>query len=145
MTLKISAVHKTDNHYPKFYNIMKYITLLLICFTTQFILAQDADSYAKTMATFQTHYNTQNVDAIFDMYTTDLQAEMTKEGVTGFVKGCFGRFGRLKSMTPMKTEENVYSYNAGFEKSNLEIQVQINKEGKISTIQFHPIPASAEE
>ncbi len=124
---------------------MKYVILLLICFTTQFILAQDAESYAKTMATFQTNYNAQNVDAIFDMYTTDLQEEMTKEGVVGFVKGCFDRFGSLKSITPMQTEEGVHSFTGAFEKSNLEIQIQITKDGKISTIQFHPIQVPVQE
>ncbi len=116
-----------------------YIILLLVCFSTQLTIGQNVETYENILQSFQDNYNKQDVDAIFNMYATELQEEMTKEGVTGFVKGCYEQFGSLKSLTFIQTEEGVVSYMAKFDKSNLEIQLQVDNDRKISTIQFHPI------
>ncbi len=118
---------------------MKYIVLLLICFTTQSILSQDATAYENAVKKFQENFNTQNINAIFDMYTTDMQEAMTKDGVSSFVKGCYEQFGNLKKMTFVETEEGVNTYTAEFDKTNLAMDLQLNSDGKITTIQFQEL------
>ncbi|MDY8138246.1 DUF3887 domain-containing protein [Aquimarina sp. 2201CG5-10] len=115
---------------------MKYLILLLAFAISQPLLAQDAESYEKTIKTFQENFNAQNTDAIFAQYTTELQEEMTKEGVAGFVKGCYNKFGNLKTFSFIETAEGIYSYLVEFEKGTLAMDIKISKEGKISTIQL---------
>lgn len=115
---------------------MKYIVLLLICFTTQSILSQDSAAYENATKKFQENFNAQNIDAIFDMYTTEMQETMTKDGVSDFVKGCYGQFGNLKKMTFVETAEGVNTYTAEFDKTNLTMDLQLSNDGKISSIQF---------
>ncbi len=115
---------------------MKHIILLLICITTLPVLAQDNAMYEKTTKVFQEHFNSQNVEAIFDLYTSETKEIMTKEGVTRFVNGCYEQFGNLKSLTFIETSAEVNSYTARFEKTSLIMELQLNTEGKISTLQF---------
>lgn len=115
---------------------MKHIVLLLICFSTQYILAQDATMYENTTKAFQENFNAQNVDAIFKLYTTEMQETMTKEGVKRFVNGCHDQFGNLKNLTFIQTSESINSYTAEFEKTSLVMELLLNSDGKIVTIQF---------
>ncbi|WP_103071437.1 DUF3887 domain-containing protein [Aquimarina sediminis] len=118
---------------------MKYIVLLLVFFTTQFVLAQDASTYENATKAFQKQFNAQDTDAIFDMYTTEMQETMTKEGVARFVKGCYKQFGNLNDITFIETAEGVNSYTAVFDKANLGMDLQLDANGKISTIQFQEL------
>ncbi|TSE09537.1 DUF3887 domain-containing protein [Aquimarina algiphila] len=115
---------------------MKYIVLLIICFSTQHILAQDATAYENTIKAFQENFNAQNVDAIFALYTPEMQETMTKEGVKRFVNGCHEQFGNLKKLTFIQTAENINSYTAEFEKISLVMELLLSPNGKIATIQF---------
>ncbi len=118
-------------------NDMRYIVLLLICFSSQSILSQDIDTmYKKVTQAFQESFNAQDVDTVFDLYTPDLQEAMTKEGVTRFIKGCHEQFGNLKNLTFIETAEGVNSYTAEFDKISLIMELQLSEDGKISTIQF---------
>ncbi len=117
-------------------NVMKYILLFLICFTAQSILSQDEIAYKTAIRAFQENFNVQNVNAVFNLYTSEMQEAMTKEGVKRFVNGCYEQFGKLKSLTFIETTEGVNSYMAEFEKINLTMELQLNENGKISTIQF---------
>lgn len=114
---------------------MKYIYLLLICVITSSTFAQSAD-YEKVTKSFQDNFNSQNVDAIFNLYTSEMQEAMTKEGVARFVNGCFEQFGSLKSLTFIETAEGINSYTADFDKISLVMELQLSSDGKISTIQF---------
>ncbi len=84
---------------------MKYIVLLITCFTVQCGLSQDVSTYEITIKTFRENFNAQNVDAIFDMYTSEMQENMTKEGVSRFINGCYGQFGSIKNITFVETAE----------------------------------------
>ncbi len=115
---------------------MNYLFLLFVCSITLSVSAQDASLYEKTTKAFQENFNAQNVDAIFDLYTQEMQEAMTKEGVTRFVKGCYEQFGNLKSLTFVETTEGINSYTAAFDKISLVMELQLDTVGKISTIQF---------
>ena len=117
---------------------MKY-TILLLFFATQSILSQHTVAYENAIKKFQENFNTQNVDAIFDMYITDMQETMTKDGVSVFVKGCYEQFGNLKKITFVETAEGVNTYTAEFDKTNLAMDLQLSNDGKISTIQFQEL------
>lgn len=118
---------------------MKYIILLLTCFTIQYGLAQDASTYESTTKTFLEYFNTQDVNAIFDMYTSEMQESMTKERVSNFINGCYGQFGSIKNITFIETAEGIYSYEVAFDKAVLAMDLQLNADGKISTIQFQEL------
>ncbi len=115
---------------------MKHVFLLLICFTTQSILAQHSAAYEKITKAFQQHFNAQNIDAVFELYTSEMQETMTKEGVSRFVKGCHDQFGNLKKLTFIETTEGINSYTTEFDKTSLVMELQLSADGKISTIQF---------
>ncbi|TPN82130.1 DUF3887 domain-containing protein [Aquimarina algicola] len=115
---------------------MKHIILLFVCFTTNIILAQDKAAYDNAVKTFQENFNAQNVDAIFDLYTTEMQENMTKEGVTRFVTGCYKQFGSLKSFEFIETTEGISSYTANFDKISLVMELLLSPDNKIATIQF---------
>lgn len=115
---------------------MKKVFFILICFTIQHIAAQESELYKKTAATFQENFNAQQIDAIFDMYTSEMQEAMTKEGVSRFVNGCFEQFGSLTNLAYIETAEGIHSYTATFEKISLVMDLQLSENGKISTIQF---------
>jgi hypothetical protein len=118
---------------------MKYTTLLLICFTTQSILAQDASMYQNVTKKFQENFNAQDINAVFNMYTSDLQKSTTKEGVSRFINGCHEQFGNIKNITFTETIERVYSYKVEFDKTILAMDLQLSNDGKISTIQLQEL------
>ncbi|WP_109097578.1 DUF3887 domain-containing protein [Aquimarina sp. AU58] len=118
---------------------MKYLILFFTCFTIQYGLAQDANTYESTTKTFLENYNAQDVIAIFEMYTSEMQESMTKEGVSNFINGCYGQFGSIKKITFVETAEGVYSYKVIFDKATLAMDLQLSADGKISTIQFQEL------
>lgn len=118
---------------------MKYFLLLIISVISLSTFGQDASSYKSVAASFQAQFNAQHVDAIFDMYTTEMQEGMTKEGVTRFVQGCYKQFGNLKSLTFVKTEGPIYSYTATFDNANLLMELLLSENGKISSLQFQEL------
>ncbi|PKV52096.1 uncharacterized protein DUF3887 [Aquimarina sp. MAR_2010_214] len=118
---------------------MKYLIVFLICFTTQSVLAQDASTYHSATKVFQENFNAQKIDSIFDMYTSEMQENMTKEGVTRFINGCYEQFGSIKNITFVETAEGVYSYKVEFDKAILAMDLQLSTNGKISTIQFQEL------
>ncbi|EZH72089.1 hypothetical protein ATO12_24435 [Aquimarina atlantica] len=118
---------------------MKYLILLFTCFTIQYGVAQDASTYESTTKTFLENFNAQDVNAIFEMYTLEMQESMTKEGVSNFINGCYGQFGNMKNITFVETAEGVYSYKVTFDKATLGMDLQLNADGKISTIQFQEL------
>ncbi|MEB3345579.1 DUF3887 domain-containing protein [Aquimarina gracilis] len=115
---------------------MRYVFLLLVYFTTSAIFAQDSDAYKSVTKAFQENFNSQNVEAVYDLYTSEMQEAMTKEGVSRFINGCYAQFGKLKSLTFIETAEGINSYTAEFDKISLVMELQISPDGKISTIQF---------
>ncbi|WP_299220604.1 DUF3887 domain-containing protein [uncultured Aquimarina sp.] len=115
---------------------MKNMLLLLVCIAMQPLLAQDAATYEKTTKAFQENFNTQNIDAVFDLYATEMQEEMTKEGVSRFIKGCHSQFGNLKTLTFIESAEGINSYTAAFDNISLVMELKLNADGKIATIQF---------
>ncbi len=115
---------------------MKYIVLLLVCISTQSMLSQETEIYKTVVEAFQNNFNAQNIDAVFDLYTSEMQETMTKEGVTRFVNGCYEQFGKLKSVTFIETAEGINSYTAEFDKITLVMELQLSEDDKIATIQF---------
>jgi len=122
--------------YLNLMNTMKHLLLMMVCLLAQPLLAQDASTYEKTTKAFQESFNAQNIDAVFDLYAADMQEEMTKEGITRFVKGCHSQFGNLKTLTFVEAAEGINSYTAVFDNISLVMELQLNPEGKIATIQF---------
>jgi len=115
---------------------MNYISILLIGLITQFSFSQNTETYQTVLKSFQENFNTQNIDSVFNLYTTEMQEGMTKEGVTRFVNGCYEQFGKLNKISFIETAEGVNSYTATFDKMDLLMEVQINNQGKITSIQF---------
>ena len=131
---------KKDNYFAYALNpniiAMKYALLLLVFLCSSTLLAQDNTNYQEVTKSFQENFNTQNVDNIFNLYTTEMQEAMTKEGVSRFVNGCYEQFGSLKKLTFIETAEGINSYKAEFEKMSLVMELQLSADNKIATIQF---------
>lgn len=131
---------KKDNYFAYALNpniiAMKYALLLLVFLCSSTLLAQDNTNYQEVTKSFQENFNTQNVDNIFNLYTTEMQEAMTKEGVSRFVNGCYEQFGSLKNLTFIETAEGINSYKAEFEKMSLVMELQLSADNKIATIQF---------
>ena len=131
---------KKDNYFAYALNpniiAMKYAILLLVFLCSSALLAQDNTNYQEVTKSFQENFNTQNVDNIFNLYTTEMQEAMTKEGVSRFVNGCYEQFGSLKNLTFIETAEGINSYKAEFEKMSLVMELQLSADNKIATIQF---------
>jgi len=116
---------------------MKYIIILLVSLSSQFLFCQqDAKAYQAVTKAFQENFNNQNIDGVFDLYTTETQNTMTREGITRFVNGCYKHFGKLNRISFTETAENVNTYNVVFDKMNLIMELQIDQNGKITTLQF---------
>lgn len=113
------------------------ILLLFFCLFTLPVVAQESDAYKNALKTFQENFNAQNIDAVYDLYSADMQEAMTKEGVTRFVKGCHEQFGNLKNVTYQSTtDDGINSYNAEFDKITLVMELMLTDDGKIASIQF---------
>lgn len=115
---------------------MKNIILLLVILSSHSMFCQDAAAYENTTKAFVENFNAQNTDAVFALYSAEMQEEMTKEGVSRFVNGCYSQFGNLKELTFIETAEGINSYNAHFDKISLVMELMLDPEGKIKAIQF---------
>lgn len=114
----------------------KMLFLFFSLFTLP-IVAQETEAYKNATKAFQENFNMQNADAVFDLYSTDIQEAMTKEGVTRFVQGCYQQFGNLKTVIYKSTTDNgINSYSAEFDKITLVMEIMLTDDGKISSVQF---------
>lgn len=115
---------------------MKYSIIILAFLSFQLNFAQETEASKKITSTFQTYFNAQNVDKVFELYTTEMQEAMTKEGVTKFVNGCFKQFGKLSALKFLETTEGIHRYDATFEKTHLILELQLQDNQKIVALQF---------
>lgn len=115
---------------------MKTTLLLFIMMTSFLAIGQDATTYEKISKAFQEYFNTQDIEAVYNLYAPEMQKEMTKEGITRFVTGIHEQFGNLNDLSFVKESEGIYSYTATFENISLVMDLLLNSEGKIETIQF---------
>ena len=120
---------------------MKFILLTLLFFGSQFLIGQETNLYKETMKSFKEYFNAQDVDAVYDLYTPEMQEAMTKNGISRFVVSCFKQFGSLEeiSFVERSEEEDVNTYKGKFEKTSFNIEVQLSTNGKISSLQLQSL------
>ncbi|WP_378187233.1 DUF3887 domain-containing protein [Aquimarina sp. W85] len=118
---------------------MKLILLLIVSMLSIPTFGQHTSDYEKAVVSFQKNFNAQHVDTIYNMYTPEMQESMTKEGVIRFVQGCYKQFGDLKSITLKKTENQIHSYTAIFDKATLLMELLLSDSGKILSLQFQEL------
>ncbi|MFC5044718.1 DUF3887 domain-containing protein [Aquimarina hainanensis] len=116
---------------------MKHTLILLFSTVLSMtITAQEADAYKKVTTSFTEYFNQQDAAAIFELYTPETQNDITKEGVAAFVKGCYSQFGKLTQTEFQNTSGKVHTYTATFEKASLSMELLLDDQDKIISIQF---------
>ena len=115
---------------------MKKIIFLTSLLFNLSMYSQNAEVYQKVLQIFQENINAQNIEPIYNLYTRDTQEEMTKEGITRFIKGIYQQFGSFQEYKFLTAENSIYQYTATFDKTTLVLELLLNTNGQIETIQF---------
>lgn len=83
-------------------------------------------------------YNSKDYVSFYNLISSDFKAQMSQKDLDGFLgENIYPNFGNLKSIE-LKSEKEPKTYNAIFEKGNLDLILVFSSEFKINGLQFTP-------
>lgn len=116
---------------------MKKFILLLLVFTTLPTFAQ-SEAYSTVLKDFQSHYNKQEPQHIFDMFDSLMQQSVNLETTQQIVTSFNNKFGKLLAFEYTSSEASAEKHIGTFEKGQLTISISLNDQNKINELLFTP-------
>ena len=94
--------------------------------------------YKEALETFKKHYNAKDAQAVFDMMSPEMQAQLPTETVEQVV-GTFQKLlGSLKMAEYQNTVNETETYLAIFDKGEQNMSFSLNSAGKLTGLLFKP-------
>lgn len=115
-----------------------FVTILLVACVIANTFAQDHASVDAAVNKFQTLYNSNQTENIFNMLSDKIKTLMPLDKTTQVMGQLHQQVGELKSYSHLKQEEHINYYKATFEKAALTLVVSVDKENKLETFRFVP-------
>ncbi len=116
---------------------MKKILLAFVAtFITLYSYSQTRADYDMVVKKFQSYYNHQQNDSIYNMLTDAGKAKLTLEKTEQTFKQVFGSLGEMKAYEFTKEKEKTALYKVTFDKSVLTLVLAISTEQKLEAFRF---------
>ena len=116
---------------------MKKLIFITIILSHCFGQAQAPESIA-ALEKFQTHYNTGDAEAVFNLFSPSMQQSVNLQTTTQIVNSFQQRFGDLKTFS-FEAEEGISeTYNVHFERGKQSMRISLDRNGKFSGLLFKP-------
>lgn len=116
---------------------MKKILLAFVAtFISPYSYSQTRADYDMVVKKFQSYYNHQQNDSIYNMLTDAGKAKLTLEKTEQTFKQVFGSLGEMKAYEFTKEKEKTALYKVTFDKSVLTLVLAISTEQKLEAFRF---------
>lgn len=123
---------------------MKKFAFILFALLSTFYVFSQEEKYATGFEQFKNHYNSNDFQAIFDLFSEDMQNALPLANALQFFGGIEQQAGKITSYEFQEMKYgNAASYKTTFEKAVFEIQISIDSKTKISGLLVKPFVATS--
>jgi Protein of unknown function (DUF3887)/Peptidase family M23 len=118
---------------------MKYFFLILTFISCTISFSQEQDNYKEVASKFQSFYNTEDYESIFNMYDDNLKAALPLEkSNTFFAQNLKSGLGKIMNMEFYKTKQTAYVYKTTFENAIFDVFISLNQNNAINGLYVSP-------
>jgi murein DD-endopeptidase MepM/ murein hydrolase activator NlpD len=118
------------------------ITILLSTFIN-IAFGQTEKIDSKTVAdSFESNYNTDNFDAIFSSFSTEMQNALPLDKTKEFLTGLKTQAGKITKRQFVKYEQTYASYKTNFERALFSVNISVDNNSKINGLFVKPFKES---
>lgn len=115
---------------------MKKISFLCLLFFVQISIAQTETDYTNALTAVSEAYNSNNADALFDMFTDELKVSFPLTSVKEFVTKNHERLGKFDGFDFMEDEEGSKRYLVQTDVDSFILNIGLSPEKKITKLQI---------
>lgn len=118
---------------------MKTKTLILILtLMTNFVFGQ-TDNYKKAIENFQSNYNTENYEDIFNNFSSEMKQTLPIDKTKQFLSGLKSQVGKIEKTKFVSYQQGTYAtYKTNFEKAVLAVNISLDKQNQINGLLIKP-------
>lgn len=117
---------------------MKKLSLLLTILMTNLLFAQ-TDNYTTALDTFESSYNTEQYDEIFNSFSSEMKQALPLEQTVEFLKGLKSQAGKIVNKEFITYQQETYAtYKTKFEKMVLAVNISLDSENLINGLFVKP-------
>jgi len=121
----------------------KYIATLLLIIIIKFAFGQTEKLTNKSVAdSFEMNYNTNNFDAIFLSFSTEMQKALPLDKTKDFLTDLKSQAGKITKRQFVKYEQSYASYKTNFERALFAVNISVDKNSKINGLFVNPFKES---
>ena len=123
---------------------MKKLILFILIITTPLVFCQaEKETSKKISAEFEKHYNSNEYQEIFEMFSDEMKTASPIEQTTDFFKGLKDQAGKITIREFIKYENGTYaSYKTIFERALFALNISLDKNYKINGLSIKPFNES---
>lgn len=118
---------------------MKKLFFFLVLIFTSNILSAQTDNFTTAINNFQTQYNSEKYDAVFNSLSPEMQKALPLESTKQFLAGLKSQAGKINSKELVSKENATAIYKTDFERAQLEIHISLDDSNKISGLLIQPV------
>ncbi len=120
---------------------MKQLVFSLVILIPFYGFSQaESEAYKQVAAQFETHYNAENYEKIFKLFSTEMKSALPLEQTTAFLKGLQIQAGKIQQRTFLQYENQTYAaYKTKFERSVLKLLISLDSNSDINGLLIKPL------
>ena len=115
----------------------KLLLILTITVMTNVLFAQ-TENYKHAVDSFQTNYNAEKYDAIYDSFSAKMQQALPLEKTNEFLTSLKAQFGNIKDKEFVSYQRGSANYKTQFERAVLTVNIALDDENKINGLSIKP-------
>ena len=119
---------------------MKKLILFILIISPFLVFCQtEKETSKKISAEFEKHYNSDEYQEIFEMFSDEMKTSLPIEQTRDFFKGLKNQAGKITSREFIKYENGTHaSYKTTFERAILALNISLDKNSKINGLFVKP-------
>ncbi|MDY0140449.1 MAG: serine hydrolase [Bacteroidales bacterium] len=118
---------------------MKRLLLFLIVTLMTNALFAQTENYSIVIDNFQTNYNTEKYDRIFNSFSSKMKQALPLENTKQFLMDLKNEFGKIESKEFINFQKGAYAnYKTKFERAILSINISLDDQNKINGLSIKP-------
>jgi len=103
------------------------------------VLFAQAENYSAAIDSFQTNYNTEKYDEIFNSFSSKMKQSLPLENTKQFLMNLRTQFGKIENKEFVNYQKGAYaSYKTQFEKAILSVNISLDDHNKINGLSIKP-------
>ena len=120
-----------------------FIVTIIFTIIMKFAFGQSEKITNKTVAdSFEMNYNTNNFDAIFSSFSTEMQNALPLDKTKDFLTDLKSQAGKITKRQFVKYEQSYASYKTNFERALFAVNISVDKNSKINGLSVNPFKES---